>query len=288
MLNNSRHGVGLALLGGVRVPTTSSDDEWLGDSQFAPMGMLIVDKDFGRGKFRIGANVGITVLGDETTFADTATVVADTPDGCDASPDCQLPVDIATGQVITSTTSIPFGLAMAYAVSRQKFDLIAEVYGGLPLDGERYSPIEAIGAVKLYLARNSFLTLGGGVGLLDVSEDSPDLRAFIGIVFEPNIGDRDGDGIKDDVDQCPDDPEDYDDFEDSDGCPEPDNDRDGILDEDDACPNEPEDKDGFEDEDGCPEGNELDRDGDGILDDVDQCPDDPEDKDGFEDEDGCP
>ena len=80
--------------------------------------------------------------------------------------------------------------------------------------------------------------------------------------------------------------QDYDDFEDEDGCPEPDNDRDGILDEDDQCPNQPEDKDGVEDEDGCPEGNKLDRDGDGILDEDDECPDDPEDKDEFEDEDG--
>jgi len=111
---------------------------------------------------------------------------------------------------------------------------------------------------------------------------------MIGIVFEPNIGDRDGDGLKDDVDKCPDDPEDFDRFEDEDGCPDPDNDRDGILDEDDKCPDIPEDKDGFEDEDGCPEGNQGDRDGDGILDNVDKCPDDPEDFDGFEDEDGCP
>jgi len=111
---------------------------------------------------------------------------------------------------------------------------------------------------------------------------------MIGIVFEPNIGDRDGDGIKDDVDKCPDEPEDKDHFEDEDGCPDPDNDRDGILDQDDKCPNIPEDKDGFQDEDGCPEGNLNDRDNDGILDNVDKCPDDPEDFDGFEDDDGCP
>jgi outer membrane protein OmpA-like peptidoglycan-associated protein len=117
---------------------------------------------------------------------------------------------------------------------------------------------------------------------------NPAARAFIGIVFEPNIGDRDGDGLKDDVDRCPLEPEDRDRFEDEDGCPDPDNDRDGLLDEDDRCRNIPEDKDGFQDEDGCPEGNPNDRDGDGILDHLDKCPDDPEDLDGFEDEDGCP
>jgi outer membrane protein OmpA-like peptidoglycan-associated protein len=193
-----------------------------------------------------------------------------------------------TGQTIEAGVTVPLGAAIALALAPQKFDLVAEVFGALPLGGENYFPLEAIAGIKVYLAKNSFLSLGGGVGLIPGEGANPDTRAFLGIVFEPNIGDRDGDGIKDDVDQCPDDPEDYDEFEDSDGCPEPDNDRDGILDEDDQCPNEPEDKDGFEDDDGCPEGNEFDRDGDGILDDDDECPDDPEDVDGFEDEDGCP
>ena len=100
--------------------------------------------------------------------------------------------------------------------------------------------------------------------------------------------DRDGDGILDAVDQCPDAPEDKDGFEDEDGCPEDqDTDGDGIPDSRDKCPNDPEDFDGVDDEDGCPD-LLKDRDGDGIGDDVDQCPDNPEDKDGFEDTNGCP
>jgi outer membrane protein OmpA-like peptidoglycan-associated protein len=87
------------------------------------------------------------------------------------------------------------------------------------------------------------------------------------------------------VDKCPDDPEDFDQFQDEDGCPDPDNDQDGILDVDDLCPNDPEDKDGFEDEDGCPD---LDNDKDRILDKDDKCPNEPETYNGFEDEDGCP
>ncbi len=98
-------------------------------------------------------------------------------------------------------------------------------------------------------------------------------------------GDRDHDGITDDIDKCPDEPEDKDGFQDEDGCPDPDNDFDGIPDKDDKCPMDPEDKDGFEDEDGCPD---LDNDGDGIPDKDDKCPNEAEDKDGFEDEDGCP
>jgi outer membrane protein OmpA-like peptidoglycan-associated protein len=101
----------------------------------------------------------------------------------------------------------------------------------------------------------------------------------------PGPADRDRDGILDDVDKCPDQPEDKDGFEDEDGCPEPDNDKDGLADTSDKCPNEPEDKDKFEDEDGCPD---PDNDTDGIADVTDKCPVDPEDKDAFEDEDGCP
>src|SRR5204863_104812 len=66
-------------------------------------------------------------------------------------------------------------------------------------------------------------------------------------------GDRDGDGIHDDTDQCPDEPEDADDFEDENGCPDPDNDQDTVLDVDEECDNVPEDRDGLGDEDGCPE-----------------------------------
>ncbi len=69
----------------------------------------------------------------------------------------------------------------------------------------------------------------------------------------PAPGDRDHDGILDNVDRCPDQPEDKDGFEDADGCPDPDNDADGIPDTADKCPNEPEDRDGFEDADGCPD-----------------------------------
>ena len=69
----------------------------------------------------------------------------------------------------------------------------------------------------------------------------------------PAITDRDQDGILDDDDECPDEPEDKDGFEDEDGCPDPDNDRDGILDAADKCPNEPETINGIDDDDGCPD-----------------------------------
>jgi outer membrane protein OmpA-like peptidoglycan-associated protein len=99
-----------------------------------------------------------------------------------------------------------------------------------------------------------------------------------------SIPDSDGDGLRDDVDDCAQKPEDEDGFQDNDGCPDPDNDGDGIEDDNDECPGKAEDKDGFEDEDGCPE---PDNDGDGIDDEDDKCPDEAEDFDEYNDEDGC-
>ncbi len=103
---------------------------------------------------------------------------------------------------------------------------------------------------------------------------------------KPAPGDQDGDGFLDPDDGCVEQPENFNGFEDLDGCPDdPDTDGDGLLDSIDACVLEPEDVDQYLDEDGCPE---LDNDLDGILDVSDKCPLDAEDPDGYEDQDGCP
>jgi outer membrane protein OmpA-like peptidoglycan-associated protein len=113
-----------------------------------------------------------------------------------------------------------------------------------------------------------------------------DIEWTLGLDFRAEAPpDRDGDGIKNKDDACPDEPEDFDDFEDEDGCPDDDNDGDGIPDTRDECPDKKEDRDGFQDTDGCPD---PDNDNDGIKDKVDACPDEPEDEDGFADDDGCP
>jgi outer membrane protein OmpA-like peptidoglycan-associated protein len=264
--------IGVGLIASLFLPTANPASSFMGEKKLTPQLLGIVDKEFGRyGRFRVALNGGIR-LRSETSFTDTGDMGAP-----------------PTNQTISAAAEVPFGFGMSYAISPQKFDVIAEVFGAIPLGNHTdYQPLEAVGGLKVYLARNSFLSLGAGRGLVPAKGGNPDARAFISIVFEPNIGDRDGDGIKDDLDKCPDDPEDRDGFEDEDGCPDPDNDRDGIVDEDDKCPNVPEDLDGFQDQDGCPEGDKNDRDGDGILDNVDKCPDDPEDFDNFQDEDGCP
>ena len=108
--------------------------------------------------------------------------------------------------------------------------------------------------------------------------------------------DDDNDGIADVNDGCRIVDEDYDSYQDADGCPEPDNDLDGICDAGQAsfsctgsdsgksaffaaghghtnptidCRNVPEDTDAFKDSDGCPE---PDNDNDGFPDATDDCP----------------
>jgi outer membrane protein OmpA-like peptidoglycan-associated protein len=145
--------------------------------------------------------------------------------------------------------------------------------------------------VKLVSSTGVALTLAADFSLNSESQKSfvrsPDWAVYFMLSMGGNVlpQDKDQDGIEDKVDACPNDPEDFDGFEDTDGCPDLDNDKDGIADKIDKCPDLVEDFDGFQDEDGCPD---LDNDGDGIPDVKDKCPNEPEDFDGVQDQDGCP
>ena len=194
------------------------------------------------------------------------------------------------GNAIRYNDHMTYGLGLAIRAS-SAVDIIAEGYGNSIFGSKGSTATEILAGLKIFVQESSYLLIAGSCGNACMPLDGfnqPLYRMILGFIFEPSIGDADRDGYKDDVDACPNDPEDFDDFQDAEGCPDPDNDQDGILDIDDECPLIPEDHDGDADADGCPEGQEGDRDGDGLLDSVDQCPDDPEDFDGFEDQDGCP
>ncbi len=107
-----------------------------------------------------------------------------------------------------------------------------------------------------------------GDGILDTEDLCPDTP---GVVALNGCPDRDGDGIADSSDDCPDTPG----IAEFKGCP--DTDGDGLKDSDDKCPEEA----GPVDNEGCPI---TDRDGDGINDEADNCPDEP----GTVANNGCP
>ncbi len=109
------------------------------------------------------------------------------------------------------------------------------------------------------------------IPLLDTDAGSPDPKIALHKRWRDNhVVDTDHDGIPDDIDACPTEPEDHLGDDPDDGCPiPPDRDGDGIPDQYDKCPDTPEDKDGIQDADGCPE---EDADHDGIPDTKDACP----------------
>ena len=276
--NEEALGVAVLVQGGI--PTSSSTALDLGGEAkpwYWPQ--LVLEKDLGHGvgTVRIGANAGYRGSGvDSRTSFD----------------------QLKAGSFQSQKALFTGGLAASVRVL-EPLDLVVETYGTKQADGNSSSKVslsqEVVGGMKVFVEKSSYLMIGGGVRVGDGFE-AADQRAFIGFVFEPSIGDRDGDGFKDDEDDCPDEPEDFDGFQDTRadsppgklGCPDPDNDNDGIPDRRDACPNQPENRNGYQDEDGCPDADTRDRDHDGILDKDDKCPDDPEDRDGFEDADGCP
>jgi outer membrane protein OmpA-like peptidoglycan-associated protein len=161
----------------------------------------------------------------------------------------------------------------------------------------RNTPIEWMAEGRMALDPTKQLWAGAGIGtLLHAGYGAPDVRVIAMIGYHLPIeesdasaperrmkaireriahegADADHDGIPDDVDLCPSDPEDHLEPDPSDGCPKPpDRDNDGIPDAYDKCPDVPEDKDGIEDMNGCPE---VDYDNDGVPDVSDACPREP-------------
>ena len=228
----------------------------------------------------------------------------------------QLAFSLEAGAVFRTTTAfhdISQGNGMLWGAGASyhilpALDLDVEVFGELDPGGLHAAPtgteamgpakvldaIEGLAGIHYQLERRVSVGLAAGRGLTN-APGMPAWRGVLAVTITPTAAkpiaakqvyaDSDHDGIPDDVDRCPNEPEDRDGFQDDDGCPDLDNDNDGIPDAQDKCPNEPEDKDGFEDQDGCPD---PDNDHDGIPDRLDKCPDQAETINGIDDEDGCP
>ncbi len=280
-----RVGFGLAASLQIELPT-ASPSELVGDPILALIPSLIAEWRPIR-ELRVGLEVGYRLaIGDGATLR-----VGGRTEPADAGGTANQPLLVdGSGQDLRYEDLLRLALGVGWRVS-DAIELVVELTGSQVIDAWGHPnafSLEGLGGMKIFVERNSYLMLGVGAAIPTGGFQAADVRALVGFVFEPSIGDRDGDGIRDDVDQCPDEPEDFDGFADEDGCPDPDNDRDGILDVSDDCPMVPEDADGDADHDGCPEGNPSDRDVDGILDVNDECPDEPEDRDGVRDADGCP
>jgi len=182
---------------------------------------------------------------------------------------------------LTVGDEITYGAGLAIAVMPGRVWGLAEVSGAAGLQGETVAeemPVEGLLGFQVRASKHWVVTGGSGAGLT-AGYGAPKVRGVVGLAFRPARkakkdpepfpidlekeepatpppappADSDGDGYVDPKDECPQEPEDFDEFEDEDGCPEPDNDGDEILDVDDSCPLEAEVVNGIEDEDGCPD-----------------------------------
>jgi hypothetical protein len=191
---------------------------------------------------------------------------------------------------------LPFGLGLTFVPRAMGIDdkgrmtWYLEMHGHLPVAPK--APFSSTAASSLQLDAAARFAVGGDVSVLVGVQtallagvgDAP-FRGMLSVSWAPRSHDRDGDGIPDDVDQCPDLPEDRDGFQDADGCPDTDNDGDGIPDALDKCPNTKEDLDGYQDADGCPD---PDNDQDKIPDVEDACPNEAGPPDPDPKKNGCP
>ena len=223
ILDDVGDGIGLAIAAEVRVPTHAGD--FSGGTRFpvfAPR--LIVDHRFGA--LRLGANAGATIR-EKTTYFN-----------------------------IVAASELAYAAALEYRFGGidGKVALGAELLGGVGLvkSSKEELPHELFPFLKYDPSPEVELVGGAGVGIV-AGYGVPVVRAFLGIVYRPTSHDADHDGIPDKEDRCPNEAEDHDRVQDTDGCPEEDADEDGVPDEEDRCPNQKETINGFEDDDGCPD-----------------------------------
>ncbi|MGO8994905.1 MAG: OmpA family protein [Polyangiaceae bacterium] len=143
----------------------------------------------------------------------------------------------------------------------------------------RTTPLEGILGAHSTIADDWKIGLGGGAGLTR-GYGSPTARGMAVIEWAPAVkkppSDRDGDGIPDTEDACPDERGVRTDDPKTNGCPPPppppDRDGDGIPDSQDACPEQSGVKTDNPTTNGCPPP-PPDRDKDGVPDADDACPD---------------
>jgi len=221
-------GPGIALMGAITIPA-GTEDAFAGEG--APRLELRAIGDF----HIFGAGAGLS-LGWRHRFENREL-------GADAD-----------GDPVVFRDELLFGLGVKVPLPWiPDFLVFAEVRGALdardPFGG---GPRSAIGGDLGFGIRRNGLSIRTGVGTdFTAGVGTAAVRAFVGFSWAPRLADIDQDGIPDDVDECKHLPEDFDGFEDDDGCLDPDNDMDFIPDTDDRCPNE-EALEGYdEDEDGC-------------------------------------
>jgi OOP family OmpA-OmpF porin len=294
VLRQADHGVSLAVIPTLILPTRSSSDTYFDDKGFAFAPELALSRRWTG--WRAGVNAGYHAR-ERATFLNQVV-------------DDELFAHAGVGYQFADRGGPPLGIDVTMS---------GATAARAPVDNFNENHLETLVGATYDLAGGAQLFGGGGAGLRK-GYGTPDWRGLVGVrlgfggdprpapprrepVPEPVLDrdhdgvldaedrcidvpgpaalggcpDSDGDGLVDVDDKCPTEAEDLDSFEDGDGCPELDNDKDGVPDAADTCPLQA----GPAENNGCPD---ADRDGDGVVDRLDKCPDEK----GLAKDAGCP
>ncbi len=275
LVRESEHGIGLAIVPTLVLPTESNGSAYFGDHGLAFSPELVLAKHWT--KVRLAAEAGYRARKNEML------------------------VNLVVGDELFARVGLGFQLSEPVELGVTTSWATAAAH---PFANFNDNHLESFVGVSYRVLPTTSVFGGGGIGWQN-GFGTPDWRMLAGVRFgspdpsrepavvpppvkrveavvvpvpvpEPVDGDQDNDGILDSKDKCPTEPEDKDGFEDDDGCPDLDNDKDGVVDASDKCPNEP----GPVENGGCPD---TDRDGDTVVDRLDNCPDEPGDPKNF----GC-
>ena len=162
----------------------------------------------------------------------------------------------------------PIGVGLQFKVADGTFLLLNSQYRIPVTENAAYHFYHSVGFASAVVAKKQQVVVlppappvvldRDGDGVLDADDKCPDVAGLATFMGCP---DKDGDGITDADDKCPD----VAGLAKYQGCPIPDTDGDGINDEQDKCPTVK----GFARYQGCPI---PDTDGDGVNDEEDKCP----------------
>jgi outer membrane protein OmpA-like peptidoglycan-associated protein len=271
------HRIGLTLIAGGSVPT-SSGDHFLGQDGYTGRPRLVLEWRAPRERVALALNAGAVFRGER--HVGDLTVGTEVRYGLGARVHLGAGIDAMgefAGLVGVAATSGPSskdapGELLLGLRWRTRFGLEVSAAGGAGLT-RGYGTSDARALIGLrYQSPPAVASLRSAPPL-------PALRPLPrpSAPSAPAGVDSDGDGVIDLEDRCPFDvgpPSRH-------GCPEDDRDGDGVPDASDRCP----DQKGSRENDGCAD---VDSDGDGIVDRLDKCPFDPEVFNGLGDDDGCP
>jgi outer membrane protein OmpA-like peptidoglycan-associated protein len=182
-------------------------------------------------------------------------------------PRVQVRLDLLPERRLDPFVVVGGGAPIALSSARMTFNsgIVGEGYvgGGVRFDSHKgftirfdarvsaLPSVQRMGLIFDYVNLEADFNIGIEI---DLGKKPPPPEPETGAAPEPTpTGDKDEDNIADNIDKCRDRPEDYDNFEDADGCPEIDNDNDRVLDVADKCPDKLETINGYADDDGCPD-----------------------------------